>query len=245
MSDIDQAEPSKSRLPSPGRLLVLLLLVIVVSISGWMGWRVHRQRASLEYFEQIWGHVETEAAKPVWLHDLVADKLGEERAAGFTDITYIRCMHITDDGMQRLSGLTSLERLNLYSADVTDAGLQYLSNLTNLRQLDLSYTQITDDGLQHLRHLFNLEELSLYGTEVTDDGLQFMEDLANLKTLNLCNTQITDAGLQHLSSLSNLQRLSVDDRQVTEAGVEQLKAQLPGVFVEILPLRALELMGYE
>ena len=107
--------PSRRSLPSPGCLFAVTLLVALASVCFWVGWRVHQQQARLEYFEQLGGRVETEPARPVWLHDLVVATLGEEQAAGFTSITVIGLdeMRVTDAELQHLNGLTSLQYLYL------------------------------------------------------------------------------------------------------------------------------------
>ena len=82
------AEPR--RLPSPGCLFVVTLLVIVAAVGGWIGRRVQRQQARLAYFQELGRNPETEPAKPVWMHDFVASTFGKEHAAGFTDSTLSR-----------------------------------------------------------------------------------------------------------------------------------------------------------
>ncbi len=126
------------RLPSPGCLFAVTLLVALASVCFWVGWRAHRQQARLEYFEQLGAMVETEPASPVWLHDLILSTLGEEHAAGFTDITVI----------------------DLGWTQVTDAGLQHLSGLINLQQLHLEYTQVTDAGVDQLQS--HLPDVRIY-----------------------------------------------------------------------------------
>ena len=180
MADTDQSNdtaPSRSWLPSPGCLFAVTLLVALTSVCGWVGWRVQRQQARLEYFEQVGRSVETEPASPVWLHDLVIATLGEEHAAGFTDVTV----------------------LNLNRTQVTDTGLRHVKDFSNLKRLFLILTQVTDAGLQHLGGLTNLEWLYLTSTQITDAGLQHLSGLTNLEKLGLDDTQVTDTGLQHLS----------------------------------------------
>ena len=126
-------------LPSPGCLLAVTLLAILACTVFGFGWRGNRQRARLAYFEELGGEVESGPAWPVWLHDLVVATLGEEHAAGFTDVT----------------------KLHLDDTQVTDTGLRHLRGLTNLQELSLWGTQITDDGLHYLSDLRNLESLSL------------------------------------------------------------------------------------
>ena len=58
----------------------------------------------------------------------------------------------------------------LHSTTVTDEGLEHLQGLTSLQHLNLNSTKVTDEGLEHLKGLTNLEYLSLYDTKVTDEG---------------------------------------------------------------------------
>ena len=59
---------------------------------------------------------------------------------------------ITDQGLQALSSLASLQRLNLNDCEhITDQGLQALSSLASLQSLNLSWcSNITDQGVQAL-----------------------------------------------------------------------------------------------
>lgn len=251
MSDVEQAEASKSRLPSPGCLFAITSLVVVASVGGWIGWRAHRQRELLEYFEKL-GAVETQPSKPVWLHEVVLSIAGSEHAQGFTDITAIDMGSpmITDadlqhlrgltylqelslggeqigPGIQYLSGLSNLHRLDLSATNITDTDLQYLSGLNNLEQLDLTLTDVTDAGLQHLRSLENLKYLSLWGTQIIDGGLRHLTFFPDLRGLELGNTQVTDDGLRHLSGLTNLKHLWIARTQITDDGVNSIQRQLP------------------
>ena len=81
-------------------------------------------------------------------------------------------MHVSDAGLARLAGLTTLERLNLDKTHVTDAGLAHLKSLVNLVSLRLNSNTITDAGLEHLAALTKLQELSVaYCTGVTEQGI--------------------------------------------------------------------------
>ena len=205
MVDTDSQEStdttaSRNWLPSPGCLLTVTLLVILASVCLWIRWRVHSQQARLEYLQELQARFDAEPAKPAWLHDLVVATLGEEQAAGLSNITSV----------------------NLWGQPVTDTGLEHLSGCTNLESLDLAHTQITDVGLQHLTGLTNLSFLALYGTEVTDAGLQHLSGLTNLETLFLSDTQVSDPGLQHLSRLTSLKELWLTETQITGTGFEHL-----------------------
>lgn len=124
----DKPPPSRIRLPSAGCLFVVTLACVLVALAILIGWPVHRQQARLQYFQQLEARMETVPAGPDWLRHLVARRLGDESAAGFTELTW----------------------LVLDRADVTDAGLEHLHGCTELRGLSLANTRITDAGLAHL-----------------------------------------------------------------------------------------------
>jgi F-box/leucine-rich repeat protein 14 len=95
-----------------------------------------------------------------------------------------RCHYITENGLQQLVKLTSLQELDLTYCEITDNGLQYLAQLTSLRVLDLSRentilkVKITDKGLQHLTTLTKLQQLSMeYCDNITNYGLQHLTKL--------------------------------------------------------------------
>jgi internalin A len=253
--------PSRGRLPSPGCLFATTVPVILVSVCFWIGWRVYQQQARLAYFRELGAKVQTEPARPVWLHDFVGTQLGEQQAAGFTEIIHadffgtqiaddgmpslsglnnlqslaLTHTQVTDDGLANLSGLTSLSVLRLGDTPITGTGLRHLSGLNNLQILYLHNTQLTDDGLQHLSGLTGLRELYLENTHITDAGLQHLSGLTNLETLYLDDTQVTDAGLEHLRGLTNLQELSLGNTQITGAGVAEFRSRLPTCAVVGVP----------
>jgi hypothetical protein len=189
------------------------LVAIVATVGGWFAWRVHQQQERIDYFRKLGGYVGTEPARPIWLHDFLAAKLGRERASGFTDITAV----------------------HLSETSVTDADLQRLHDLGRLRVLWLNDTQISDDGLKHVSGLSNLEWVRLEKTQVTDAGLANLSSLSHLKTLWINNTRISDAGLQHLSRLSKLEHVVLILTDVTNRGVEELRSKLPACRVEWSP----------
>jgi hypothetical protein len=116
MADADSSpSPARSRLPSPGCLLVVTLILSLVSVCGWFGWRARQQSKLIRFFEQLGGHVETQPAQPAWLHDVVESALGARHAAGLIDITVLDFSHtpFSDADLRNVAGLSCLKSLNL------------------------------------------------------------------------------------------------------------------------------------
>lgn len=88
---------------------------------------------------------------------------------------------IRDDELKVLEGLTNLQTLGLYGANVTDKGAETIATLKSLRELELSQTQITDAGLETLSKLRNLEKLFIrnVGDKVTDEGVKTFTQRTN------------------------------------------------------------------
>src|SRR5262245_31756438 len=111
MSAIDSpASPpaSRSRLPSPGCLFAVTLLITLSLVCGWFAWRAHQQASLIELFEKSGGRVETQPARPVWLHNVVESALGTRYAAGFTEMTSLNleATSISDSDLRLVAGLT-------------------------------------------------------------------------------------------------------------------------------------------
>jgi Leucine-rich repeat (LRR) protein len=144
---------------------------------------------------------------------------------------------VTDKGLEYLSQIITLERLDLPQDQkgITDRGLEHLSRLPNLKHLGISRIHFndpkmnkeyyTDKGLEFLAHCQKLEYLRVGSIGVTDAGMEHLAKLTNLKTLNLfgCDN-ITDGGLAKLSTLKHLENLNISCNGITIAGINQLNS---------------------
>ena len=90
---------------------------------------------------------------------------------GYINTLFVNDTQITDNGLEKLKGLSSLEFLALNGTQITDGGLEHLKELTRLHTLWLANTQITDAGLEHLEGLTSLEVLTLDNTQISDAGV--------------------------------------------------------------------------
>ncbi len=77
----------------------------------------------------------------------------------------------SDAGLEKLTGLTRLRELDLFSAIcITDVGMRSVGKLTALQVLDVSHTPVTDLGLKYLTGLADLRHLHVWSTRVTAEG---------------------------------------------------------------------------
>lgn len=196
---------ARRRLPSPGSLLLCLLLLILGFVAVRLGLRYQRQSQLIHDVEAVGGRVEVTDTSPAWVHGAFVRILGEDRARGFGDIVTVK----------------------FFMSDVTDNHLEQLRHVTSLRRLELPYSEIDDSGLQYLSGLDQLEFLDLTGNQVTDAGLQHLSGLAKLESLDLSETQVTDAGLHDLRNLDSLKELLLMDTSVSNEAAESLRRQLP------------------
>jgi parallel beta-helix repeat protein len=118
----------------------------------------------------------------------------------------------TDGALFHLSGIKSLESLELGYGKFTDKGLEYLKEMDNLKRLDIpNNSGFTDAGLSHVAKLPLLEELKLRANQFTDAGMSSIGKLTTLKRLELWGHRagITNKGLAHLAELNKLSYLVI------------------------------------
>lgn len=132
---------------------------------------------------------------------------------------------VTDDWLKRLSGLTTLRRLDLANCAVQGEGLRHIAALTGLRELNLTLTPVTDDALKHLGGLIELRFLGLASTQCTGTGFAHLQALRKLESVNFHFTPLNDAGLQAISQVPISGRLWFAHTRFTDAGAAHLKSQ--------------------
>ncbi|MDB5337527.1 MAG: hypothetical protein JWN70_3146 [Planctomycetaceae bacterium] len=131
---------------------------------------------------------------------------------------------VTDDWLKRLSGVTTLRRLDLANCAVQGDGLRHLINLTGLRDLNLTLTPVTDEGLKHLAGLTELRTLGLASTQCTGTGFTLLKDLKKLENVYFHFTPLNDAGLKAISQLPISGRLWFAHTHFTDVGSASLAA---------------------
>ncbi|HEY9755695.1 MAG TPA: protein kinase, partial [Oculatellaceae cyanobacterium] len=125
-----------------------------------------------------------------------------------------------------------LEHVEISFTEVSDKGLEHLSKLTNLLRLDLRSNHKLRD-LHALKPLTNLENVNVQDTVVDHDGLKVLTSLPNLERLNISRTNVTDADLKLLYKCDGLRELLVSNiGSVSKKALAELKAKLPNCTVD-------------
>ena len=132
---------------------------------------------------------------------------------------------VTDEWLKRLSGLTTLRRLDLANCAIQGEGLQHIAALAGLRELNLTLTPVSDDALRHLGGLTELRILGLASTQCTGTGFAHLKSLRKLESVNFHFTPLNDAGLQAISQVPISDRLWFAHTRFTDEGAAHLKSQ--------------------
>jgi Leucine-rich repeat (LRR) protein len=129
---------------------------------------------------------------------------------------------ISDDDLQFIEHLQSLEELDISCTQLSDQSLHYVTKLRNLRKLNLSSTRISNEGVASLASLPELNELILDDTRLNDGALALLSRLGQLTTLSLSFTDITSRGLSQIKGMKNLRKLRLNSTSVSNAGIDFL-----------------------
>jgi Leucine-rich repeat (LRR) protein len=115
--------------------------------------------------------------------------------------------NVTDKGASCLTQMRGLEQL-VFRGRITRVGLESISRLPSLRRLEFSSTQAIDDALPILAPLTNLEALTLSGKTISDEDLSHLDQFPALQYLSLSGG-FTDAVVPHLRKTIHLRTLSL------------------------------------
>lgn len=128
-----------------------------------------------------------------------------------------------DEGPKLVRDLGRVFRVSFAETSVTDAGLAPLSGMTTIEFLDLSATQVQGPGLVHLRGM-PLWSLSLESTPLDDAGLALLPDFPELHSLSLGETRITKSFVAQLRRYPKLTHLSLKGLPITDDVVRELSS---------------------
>lgn len=134
---------------------------------------------------------------------------------------------LTDEVLEIVAMISSIEYLVLESSNISDAGLKHIGGLNNLRSLVVrNCTRVQGKELIAIRG--KLESLVLKGCPIVDNSLESIIGNRNLVALDLSGTSITDKGIGHLVKIASLQHLNLSRTAISNVSIERI-ASLPNL----------------
>lgn len=134
-----------------------------------------------------------------------------------TDLNLYYTEYVTDEGIAAIKDWKKLTHLNLHGTKASDNALEHIAGITTLESLNIGSILMTDVGLERLTNLTNLRELTMGGNELGDAGLQALRQMPNLTYLDLSGRQgtdknvwtvaMSDTGMDAVLTLKNLREL--------------------------------------
>ncbi|MCA9248706.1 MAG: hypothetical protein KDA42_16385 [Planctomycetales bacterium] len=185
--------------------------------------------------------------KMLWFSDTTLAAGNVEAIGKFTSLEQLlfNGMHLTDEDMAPLEGLTNLSNLGLPDA-VTAKGVAHFANCKKIRTLQWSsnenftfaslmdvltntWQRSRDDALNVLMQAEQNEQgkiTSLHWAynlpKPSPEELQFLEELDQLTDLGLPKG-LTNDELVVVANLTGLKELSIESEEITDEGLEHLK----------------------
>lgn len=118
-----------------------------------------------------------------------------------------------DAGMQALSRVPNLQAISAHwMKEITDRGVDHLTQMKNLKKLDIASARITARSVGTLARIASLEEINFGSKPFTDAQVAPLSALKNLKSLWIAartGSPLTDKTLMMLQGLENLESLTI------------------------------------
>lgn len=193
-------------------VLVVLLLIPFLLLLRHDRHSLQRERIQDAFIQQV----ESQGGRVVLAP---ADASGAPPALLSVDLSGVA---FNGELIERLSRLTSVERLNLDGAELANGEYGAINRMTKLRHLSLAGSTVSDDDLPW--DALQLTGLSLRNTSITDTGLSRLAEMTSLANLDITGTAVTAAGLSSLRQFSSFKTLDIDDACITQGSVKTLQS---------------------
>lgn len=140
-------------------------------------------------------------------------------------------LYMKDEELKPLAANHNIETLYLGSSGIKGPGLESVSQLPKLSKLDLGSTDLGGDDLAYLTSA-SIKQLRL-GEGMKDEGFKHLAKLPALQVLQIDRGIITAAGLKQLAASKSLKHLVLNaPHGVAPEDVDAIRKALPGVKVE-------------
>jgi serine/threonine protein kinase/Leucine-rich repeat (LRR) protein len=139
----------------------------------------------------------------------------------------LREREVTDGDIAKLTGLKSLEGLDLYHTSASDAGLEHLNELAALKRLNLGRTKVSATTIAKIKKLTKLTYLQVNVTPV--EAAEVLKNLSpECRLTDLVLDHVTDADMERVSRMTSLKtfRFGASANGPSAAGFVHL-AKLP------------------
>ncbi|WDQ16670.1 leucine-rich repeat domain-containing protein [Rhodopirellula sp. P2] len=135
---------------------------------------------------------------------------------------FLRRTGVTDEGMELLTGLSKLRAIDLRNSNIGDAGMDSLAKIKTLADVQLEKSKVTDEGLVKLAPL-PLKSINFnYCTTINGPTMKMLGQTPTLEQLQGDYSKINDAAMAELKGLSKLTRLRIRGCDVTGEGIQHI-----------------------
>jgi hypothetical protein len=138
---------------------------------------------------------------------------------------YIRdARAVTDKGVSHLSNLAQLKHISISFSNLTNDSLVLLSGLPSIEEVDLQGNHFSDEGLARLNGKDRLKTLciGIGAVQITDAGVAHLRCFNKLEMLELQQSRVTGHGLVQLMGLPSLKKLVLRGIGTSDADVQRL-----------------------
>ncbi len=138
------------------------------------------------------------------------------------ELLVLRSVRMTDEGLKVLSGLPSLNHLIL-DGNFTNNAILYLKDIPSLRTLKIDTQRFNDRGMENISSLTQLENFNAHWIEgITDRGAAYLKNMPSLKSLDIGHAKLTDRAMRDLNQIHTLEYLRLPNYGLTDAGLKHV-----------------------
>jgi hypothetical protein len=131
---------------------------------------------------------------------------------------------VTDVGLKLFGRLTDCREIYLPFSRITDNGIEHLTDMGTLERFQLDVSSVSGSALKDWRKREKLVHLGLRGSPLTDDAVAYIAAIPGLTSLDLSVTNMTDERLRRLRAHPTLTSITIwDNSGITEAGLRSLE----------------------
>ena len=250
----------KRRLPSPGTMLLIAILLIVAAMYLSFGRMFLTNLRVVHKMEAADAYVQFSEGSPKWLRDSLSEDLrkgidpiisvclfprpgrGPVIREIVSDIQDRRSilgvqLDLTDEELVRVD-FPELSSLNLFGS-ATDAGAVQLHRFPKLMSLNLQDSLMTDAAVVEIAKIANLERLEFDSCPLIGDAaIEHLKAHSRLQSLRISSCPgISDEALRHAARIPSLRDLAIQlAPKVSDAGIASLaESSLVSLSIHELP----------